>query len=99
LITKKNNQYTVECLSNVAENCLQNGEYCDSEEEAEHWVESECWIFSGDGWICSKCHDEFMGNLKSHRKEQGHGLEGMDDDIKGHDGLDNDLETGIDIVR
>ena len=39
-----------------------------------------------------------MGNLKSHRKEQGNGLDGIDSDVKGHDGLDNDLETGIDNV-
>ena len=40
-----------------------------------------------------------MGSLKSHRKAQGNGLDGIDDDLEAHDGLDNDLETGIDIVR
>ena len=95
MIKNKNNQYIVECLSKIAGDCLQNGEYCDSEEEAENWVEKECWIFSGEGWICIKCHEQFMGNLKSHRKEQGNGLDGIDSDVKGHDGLDNDLETGI----
>jgi hypothetical protein len=26
-------------------------------------------------------------------------MDGVDDDLEAHDGLDNDLETGIDIVR
>ena len=99
MITKKNNKYSVECFSKVANDCLENGDYCGSEEEAESWVENECWVFSGEGWICSKCHDHFMGSLKSHRKAQGNGLDGIDDDLEAHDGLDNDLETGIDIVR
>ena len=49
MIKNKNNQYAVECLSKIAGDCLQNGECCDSEEEAENWVEKEdlesitCW--------------------------------------------------------
>ena len=93
------NQYAIECHSKIASDCLQKGKYFYSEEEAQDWVEKECWIFSGEGWICLKCHDEFMGSLTSHRKKQGHGLDGSDSDIEAHDGLDNELETGIDIVR
>ena len=40
-----------------------------------------------------------MGSLTSHRKNQGNGLDGDDSNIEADDGLDNDLETGIDIVR
>ena len=40
-----------------------------------------------------------MGNLKKHRKVKGHGLVGVDNDLEGFDGLDSDLETGIDTVR
>ncbi len=40
-----------------------------------------------------------MGNLKKHRKELGHGLAELDSDLEGFDGLDNDLESGIDTVR
>ena len=93
------NQYAIECHSKIVSDCLQKGKYFGSEEEAQDWVENECWIFSGEGWICLKCHDEFMGNLTSHRKKQGNGLDGLDSDIEAHDGLDNELETGIDIVR
>ena len=93
------NQYAIECHSKIASDCLQKGKCFDSEEEAQDWAEKECWIFSGEGWICLNCHDQFMGNLTSHRKKQGHGLDGSDSDTKAHDGLDNELETGIDIVR
>ena len=92
-------QYCMECVSKIASDCIRKGEYFDSEEEAQDWVESECWIFSGEGWICLKCHDAFMGSLTSHRKKQGNGLDGVDSNIEADDGLDNDLETGIDIVR
>ena len=40
-----------------------------------------------------------MANLKMHRKGQGLGLSGMDNELEGYDGLDNDLETGVDTVR
>ena len=89
-------QYAVECVSKIASDCIRKGEYFDSEEEAKDWVESECWIFAGEGWICLKCHDASMGSLTSLRKKQGNGLDGS---IEAYDGLDNDLETGIDIVR
>ena len=87
------------CQTKIATDCLQIGEYCDSEEEAQEWVEDECWIDSGEGWICNKCHEQIMGNLKMHRKEQGRGLTGLDNNLRGFDGLDNDLASGIDSVR
>ena len=87
------------CQTKISSDCLQNGEYCDGEEEAQDWVEQECWIDSGEGWICNKCHDQLMSNLKKYRKDQGNGLNGVDNDLEGFDGLDNDLETGIDSVR
>lgn len=99
LLVRKNNQYSVECQTKIATDCVQAGEYFESEEEALEWVEGECWINSGEGWICNKCHDQIMGNLKKHRKELGHGLAGLDSGLEGFDGLDNDLESGIDTVR
>ncbi len=92
-------QFAVKCVAKIASDCLLSGKSFDSEDDAKEWVESECWIFSGEGWICLKCHDAFMGSLTSHRKKQGNGLDGVDGDITAHDGLDNELETGIDIVR
>ena len=63
MFLKKDNQFSVECLTKIAADCLQMGEYCESEEEALEWVEEECWIFSGEGWICIKCNEHFMRNL------------------------------------
>ena len=96
---KKDNQVAVECFCREAEDCAQNGEFCDSEEEAIQWVEYECWIFSGEGWICDDCHDKYMENMVKMRKIRGSdGIEGPKKP-EGHDGLDGDLEVGIDIVR
>ena len=96
---KMKKQYFIRCHSKIASDCLQKGKSFESEEEALDWVENDCWIFSGEGWICLKCHDAFMGSLTSHRHKQGNGLDGVDIDIEADDGLDNELETGIDIVR
>ena len=71
MIIKKNDQYAVECQVKMAPDCLQEGEYCDSEEEAQEWVENECWIFSGEGWICLKCNEEIMRNLGKTRRMRG----------------------------
>jgi hypothetical protein len=99
VIVQKDDQYAVECFAKASENCIQNGEYCDSEEEAIQWVEYECWIFSGEGWICDDCHDKYMENMVKMRKIRGSdGIEGPKKP-EGHDGLDGDLEVGIDIVR
>lgn len=96
MIIQKNDQYSVECHTKAATNCIQNGEYCDSEEEAIEWVEYECWIFSGEGWICTNCHEKFMGDMVKMRKlKETEGPAGPDEE----DGLDNDLEVGIDTVR
>ena len=92
-------KYAVECISKIASDCIQKGECFNSEEDAQDWVEGECWIFSGEGWICHKCHDAFMGSLTSHRKKQGNGIDGVNSKLEASDGLDNDLEAGIDIVR
>jgi len=95
VILQKNDQYAVACHTKVSEQCIQNGEYCDSEEDAILWVEYECWIFSGEGWICTSCHEAFMGNLVKVRKiKESSGPKKPDRE----DGLDNDLEKGIDTV-
>lgn len=86
-VVQKNNQYSVECQIKMATDCQKNGEYCDSSEEAQEWVENECWIFSGEGWICIACTEHIVRNLAKTRKR------------KGLDGKDDDLEVGIDTVR
>lgn len=96
MILQKDDHYAVECHTKVSEQCIQNGEYCDSEEEAIEWVEDECWIFSGEGWICIHCHETFMENMVKMRKiKESAKPENPDQE----DGLDNDLEVGIDTVR
>jgi hypothetical protein len=96
VILQKNDQYAVACHTKVSEQCIQKGEYCDSEEDAILWVEYECWIFSGEGWICTSCHETFMANMVKMRKiKESSGPQKPDED----DGLDNDLEVGIDTVR
>jgi len=39
LFVERNNQYSMVCHTRVAEDCLENGGWCDSEEEAKDWVE------------------------------------------------------------
>ena len=72
MIVKKNNQYAVECQTKLATDCIQNGEYCDSEEEAQEWVEDECWINSGEGWICIRCNEQIIQNLGKMRTDRGY---------------------------
>jgi hypothetical protein len=55
-------------------------------------VEEECWIFSGEGWICLKCNAHFMRNLSQTRRDKG-----LDSLLP--DGWDDDLEVGINTVR
>ncbi len=92
MIIKKNDQFAVECQTKQSKYCLQNGEYCDSEEEAQEWVEDECWIFSGEGWICLKCNEFFMSNIAKIRHRKGQ--EGKEQSRP-----DDDLESGIETVR
>jgi hypothetical protein len=95
VILQKDDKYAVECQTKVSKHCLANGEYCDSEEDAVLWVEYECWIDSGEGWICPSCHETFMGNMvKMRYQKEADGPQ----QPKPKDGLDNDLEKGIDTV-
>ena len=60
------------CQTKIATDCLQIGEYCDSEEEAQEWVEDECWIDSGEGWICTKCNEQIIKNFGKIRTDRGY---------------------------
>lgn len=86
LIINKDNQYAVGCHAKVASDCLQNGDYCDTEEEAREWVEDECWIDSGEGWFCPQCNLHFMSNLSTHRRERK------------MDWIDTDLAAGVETI-
>ena len=92
LFVERNKQYSVVCHTRVAEDCSENGGWCGSKEEAQDWVEEECWIFSGEGWLCLKCNAHFMKNLAQTRRDKG-----LDSLLP--DGWDDDLEVGINTVR
>ena len=94
MILQKDDQYAVECQTKASGQCLQNGEYCESEEDAVLWVEFECWIDSGEGWICTNCHEMIMNKMVQmrHQKE----ADGPPPEPK--DGLNSNLEKGIDTV-
>jgi len=109
LFLKKDDQYSVQCQTQQAPNCEKNGDYCDSEEEARDWVEEDCWIDSGEGWICNSCHEYFMANLVQNRRDLAQVSKNNQEEDKklppikvfGHkkkeDGLDNELADGIDV--
>lgn len=70
-VVQKNKQYSVKCQIKRAPDCLKSSEYFDSHEEAEERVEDECWIFSGEGWICFSCVESIWKRLVNIRKDKG----------------------------
>ena len=90
---QKNNQFGIQCQSRGAPECPQHGELCDSEEEAMEWVEDECWIPTGEGFICHECNSWHMRNLVSHRRDM------VQEEVEEKEKDDEptlDLEVGID---
>ena len=72
MIVKKNNQYAVECQIKISADCVRVSEYFDNEEDAQDWVEDECWINSGEGWICIQCNEQIIQNLGKMRTDRGY---------------------------
>ncbi|MBT3185255.1 MAG: hypothetical protein HOI59_02805 [Nitrospina sp.] len=56
-------KFAVPCQIKLAQDCVQLGEFCESKADARHWVEEECWIFSGEGYLCERCHEQVMRNI------------------------------------
>lgn len=69
-ILQKNNQYSVECQIKRATDCQESGKFCESHEEALEWVEEECWIFSGEGWICFSCVESIWKKVVNKRQDK-----------------------------
>ena len=69
-IVQKNGQYSVQCQIKRTADCLEIGDYCDSHEEAVEWVEEECWVFSGEGWICFSCVENIWKKVTNKRQEK-----------------------------
>ena len=72
MIVKKKNQYAVECQIKISADCVRVSEYFDNEEDAQDWVEDECWINSGEGWICTRCNEQIIQNLGKIRTDRGY---------------------------
>jgi len=60
-------EVAVPCQVKMAANCAGHGEYCEDEEDARDWVEDECWIFSGVGYLCPQCNEQIIRNLREIR--------------------------------
>lgn len=71
LIIKKDEKFAVDCQVKMAADCLQNSEFFYSQEDALDWVEEECWINSGEGWICTQCHEQILRNITKLAKPKG----------------------------
>ncbi len=69
-IVIKNNQYSVECQIKRANDCQEISAFCESHEEALERVEEECWIFSGEGWICFSCVEAIWKKVVDKRQEK-----------------------------
>jgi len=57
----------VPCQVKMSVNCDERGEFCENEEEARDWVEDECWLFSGEGFLCPPCNEQVIWNLRAIR--------------------------------
>lgn len=96
MFLKKDDQVSVKCRNGDSPECPKLGEFCDNEEEAEEWVEDECWIPTGDGWICPDCNIYFMRQLvKIRRDKKQKEIEDKNSDDKDDDATE--LEVGIDV--
>ncbi len=56
-------QFAIPCQIKIAADCAQAGKFCGDKEDARHWAEEECWIFSGEGYLCDHCHQQIMRNI------------------------------------
>jgi len=63
-------QFAVECQIKIAANCIQAGDFCDSRDEAREWVEEDCWIYSGEGYICTQCNEQIHRNIAQMKYNQ-----------------------------
>lgn len=66
-VRNEKGEVAVSCQVKLAANCARQGEFCEDEEEAREWVEDECWIFSGVGYICVQCNEQIIRNLRDIR--------------------------------
>ena len=62
-LENENGEFAIPCQIKIAEDCVQQSEYCEDQEEAREWVEDECWIFSGEGYFCVQCNEQVLRNI------------------------------------
>ncbi|UCD11612.1 MAG: hypothetical protein JSU88_00525 [Nitrospinaceae bacterium] len=66
-VKNEKGEVAVACQIKLASNCAGKGAFCEDEEDARDWVEEECWVFSGVGYICLQCNEQIMRNLREIR--------------------------------
>ncbi|QPJ61364.1 MAG: hypothetical protein G3M70_05460 [Candidatus Nitronauta litoralis] len=95
MFLKKDDLVSVQCHNGDSPECPKHGEFFDNEQEAEEYVEEECWIPTGDGWICPDCNIHFMRELVKVRRDKKQTEIKKKEDDSGDDNL-LELEAGID---
>jgi hypothetical protein len=53
----------IPCQLKISEDCVEVGEFFESREDARQWAEEECWIFSGEWYLCVECNQQIMLNI------------------------------------
>ena len=56
-------EFAIPCQVKMSAECVQSGEFCKTQEDARDWVEDECWIYSGEGFICNQCNEHILRNI------------------------------------
>ena len=56
-LENEDGEFAIPCQIKIAEDCVQQGEFCEDKEDAREWVEDECWIYSGEGYFCVQCNE------------------------------------------
>ncbi len=62
-LENKEGGFAIPCQIKIADDCAQQGEFCDDKEDAREWVEDECWISSGEGYFCVECNEQVLRNI------------------------------------
>ena len=62
-LENEDGKFAIPCQIKIAEDCFQQGEFCEDKEDAREWVEDECWIGSGEGYFCTQCNEQVLRNI------------------------------------
>jgi len=62
-LENEDGKFAIPCQIKIAEDCVEQGEFCDNKEDARDFVEADCWIFSGEGYFCCQCNEQVLRNI------------------------------------